>query len=163
MTQHPSPPAIPDSIWKKPSHFIAFGFGSGALPYAPGTWGTLLAIPFYLVLRTLSPASYLVALVFIILGSIWLCDKTSKEIGVHDHPGMCIDEFVGYFVTMYNAPHRWTWIFWGFVLFRLFDIWKPWPIRAIDEKITGGLGIVLDDVLAGIYSCIVLHILMQIF
>jgi phosphatidylglycerophosphatase A len=83
----------------------------------------------------------------------------SKEIHVHDHPGMCIDEVVGYLVTMFGAPHGFRWIVLGFIAFRIFDIWKPWPIHIIDQKVKGGFGMILDDILAGIYSILVLHIL----
>lgn len=151
-------PPIPHSIWEKPSHFIAFGFGTGALPIAPGTFGTLIAIPFYLVLSALSLSLYLFVVLLIILGSTWLCDRVSKEIGVEDHQGMCLDEIVGYLVTMINVPRGLIWIAAGFILFRIFDIWKPWPIRYADEKIHGGFGMILDDVLAGMYSCIILQI-----
>ncbi|MCD6040167.1 MAG: p [Gammaproteobacteria bacterium] len=154
-----SPQPLPSSMWKKSSHFIAFGFGSGAAPFAPGTFGTLMGIPFYLAMQSLSHVLYLILLVLIILASMWLCDKVSKEIGIHDHSGMCLDEIVGYLVTMYAAPHGILWIWLGFLLFRLFDIWKPWPINYIDEKVSGGVGIILDDVLAGVYSMIILRIL----
>lgn len=152
-------PPIPESIWQKPSHFIAFGFGSGAIPVAPGTFGTLLAIPFYLALRYLPNGIYLAVVILIMLGSMWLCSKVSRELKVHDHQGMNIDEFVGYLVTMYAAPHGIKWIFIGFILFRLFDILKPQPIRYIDEKFTGGIGMVLDDVVAGIFSFLVMRVL----
>jgi len=152
-------PPIPDSIWKNPIHFIAFGFGSGAIPIAPGTFGTLLAIPFYLVFQHASNLGYILFLLITILGSIWICNKASADLGVDDHQGMCLDEFIGYFVTMYHAPHGWGWIILGFILFRIFDIWKPWPIRFIDNNIHGGFGMILDDVLAGIYSCILIQIL----
>lgn len=158
MRDYKAPP-VPDSVWQKPSHFIAFGFGSGAIPVAPGTFGTLAAIPFYLVLQNLPHITYITVVILIMLGSMWLTDKVSKEINLHDHQGMCLDEFVGYFVTMYAAPHGLKWIIIGFLLFRLFDIWKPQPVQFLDEKIHGGIGMVLDDVAAGIYACIILHIL----
>jgi len=151
-------PPIPDSIWKNPIHFVAFGFGSGAIPVAPGTFGTLMAIPFYLALSHTSSLFYLAILLIITWGSIWICNKTSLDLGVHDHQGMCLDEFVGYFVTMFHAPQGWSWILFGFILFRIFDIWKPWPIRLVDEKIHGGFGMILDDILAGVYSCIVIQL-----
>lgn len=162
MRQYSVPP-IPDSIWQKPSHFIAFGFGTGAIPVAPGTFGTLIAVPFYLALRTLPLNLYLVLLAIIIVGSMWLCDRVSKEIKVDDHQGMCLDEIVGFLVTMANAPHGVIWIVIGFILFRFFDIVKPWPIRFIDNKIHGGIGAILDDVLAGVYSWIILFLLARIF
>ncbi len=156
-------PPIPASVWKNPWHFIAFGFGTGAIPVAPGTFGTLIAIPFYLFLESYSDATYIVLTIMFALFSIWLCNKVSKEIHVHDHQGMCIDEIVGYLVTMIGAPYGWGWILLGFILFRIFDIWKPWPIRQVDAQVTGGLGMILDDVLAGIYSLIIIHILARVF
>lgn len=150
---------VPRSVWEKPSHFIAFGFGSGAAPFAPGTFGTLMAVPFYLAMQSLSHTMYLLLVVVITLASIWLCHKVTKEIGIHDHSGMCLDEIVGYLVTMYGAPQGLIWIISGVLLFRLFDIWKPWPISYIDAQLQGGAGIILDDVLAGIYSLIALRIL----
>lgn len=156
-------PPLPDSVWQNPWHFIAFGFGSGAIPIAPGTFGTLLAIPFYLALQQLPHTAYLITVILITLGSMWLCGKVSREIATHDHQGMCLDEFVGFFVTMYAVPLSLTWIIIGFLLFRLFDIWKPQPIRYLDEKMTGGVGMILDDVLAGVYSCLILHLLIWIY
>jgi phosphatidylglycerophosphatase A len=153
----PSPP-IPEAVWQNPFYFIAFGLGSGAIPFAPGTFGTLMAIPFYLLLEPLSLPYYIVCVAIFIAASIWLCDRISDAIHVHDHPGMCIDEFAGFFVTMINAPHGWQWIALGFVLFRIFDIWKPWPINVIDEKVPGGLGMELDDIVAGIFSLVIIQI-----
>jgi phosphatidylglycerophosphatase A len=152
-------PPIPDSIWRNPLHFIAFGFGTGALPYAPGTFGTIIAIPFFLVLRSFSIELYIGILLILIIASMWLCEKVSKDIGVADHQGMCVDEIIGYLVTMTFAPATFKWILIGFLLFRLFDIWKPWPIRQVDQRFHGGVGVILDDVLAGIYSMIILYIL----
>lgn len=150
---------VPDSVWHKPTHFIAFGFGAGLAPIAPGTFGTLMGIPFYLLLSWLPNLYYLIAVVLITIASMWLSDIVSKEINVHDHPGMCLDEIVGFLVTMCFAPHGWLWIAIGFGLFRFFDIVKPWPISYIDQKVHGGFGIVLDDVIAGIFSLVVIQIL----
>ncbi|HEX4044986.1 MAG TPA: phosphatidylglycerophosphatase A [Gammaproteobacteria bacterium] len=149
---------IPAAIWQDPYYFLAFGLGTGAIPFAPGTFGTLMAIPFYLLLATILPAVYYVVFVgvFVML-SVWLCERVSQAMHVHDHPGMVIDEFAGFFVTMMYAPAGWIWVVMGFILFRIFDIWKPWPIHWLDEKIAGGLGIVLDDVIAGIYALIIMH------
>lgn len=154
---------VPDSVWKKPSHFIAFGFGAGTVPFAPGTFGTLMAIPFYLAMQPLSHVSYLIFLILITIGSMWLCDVVSKETKTHDHSGMCLDEIVGYLVTMFAAPKGWLWLIIGFALFRFFDIVKPWPIRQIDEKVKGGFGMILDDVLAGIYSLILIQLFSWLF
>lgn len=156
--QKPTLP-IPRSMWRNPWHFIAFGFGVGALPYAPGTFATLLAIPFYLMLQPLSWIAYSTVVVLLTLGAIYLCDQVSKEIQVHDHPGMCLDEIIGYLITMINAPRGIIWIIVGFLLFRFFDIVKPQPIRWIDEKVTGGLGIILDDIVAGLCSLFIIQLL----
>jgi phosphatidylglycerophosphatase A len=152
-------PPIPQAVWRNPLYFIAFGFGSGAMPFAPGTFGSLLAIPFYLVLSSLPLSAYLIFLACFIIATSWICSRVSREIAVHDHPGMCIDEFAGFFVTMINAPPGWIWVALGFVLFRLFDIWKPWPISFIDEKIHGGFGMILDDVAAGIAAMLIIQVL----
>lgn len=152
-------PPLPEAIWQKPLYFAAFGLGSGAMPFAPGTFGTLLAIPFYLLLQPLPLFAYILFVIAFIIASSFICDKVGHEIKVHDHPGVTIDEFAGFFVTMINAPKGWLWILAGFLLFRLFDIWKPWPIHIMDEKIHGGFGTVLDDVAAGIYALISLQLL----
>ncbi|MBX3709580.1 MAG: phosphatidylglycerophosphatase A [Gammaproteobacteria bacterium] len=150
---------IPDAVWRDPLYFVAFGLGSGAIPFAPGTFGTLLAIPFFLLLQPLPLIAYLIFVLFFIIASSWICHRISREIHVHDHPGMCIDEFAGFFVTMINAPYGWGWILVGFILFRLFDIWKPWPIRFIDKNVSGGFGMVLDDIVAGIFAMAIIQIL----
>lgn len=150
-------PPVPAAVWRNPLYFIAFGFGSGAAPFAPGTFGTLAAIPFYYLLRLLPLYGYLIFLVAFIVFSSWLCDKISRATHTNDHPGMCIDEFAGFFVTMIAAPPGFTWIVLGFLLFRFFDIYKPWPIRYVDEHIHGGFGMVFDDVLAGLYALLCLQ------
>ncbi len=151
--------SIPAAIWQNPLYFIAFGFGSGAIPFAPGTFGTLLAIPFYLLLQHLSPVFYITFVVLFCAASIWICERVSNEIHIHDHPGMNLDEFVGFFVTMIFAPAGWQWILLGFLLFRLFDIWKPWPISWLDENIPGGFGMIIDDVVAGLFSFVVIQLM----
>lgn len=152
-------PPVPEKVWQDPLYFIAFGLGSGAVPFAPGTFGTLMAIPFYLLLRQLPLLYYLVFLVAFIAFSSWISSRVSREIHEHDHPGMCIDEFVGFFVTMINAPLGWPWVVLGFALFRIFDIWKPWPIRYLDEKVHGGFGMILDDIVAGVFAMAIIQII----
>jgi phosphatidylglycerophosphatase A len=152
-------PPVPEAVWRNPLYFAAFGLGSGAMPFAPGTFGTLLAIPFYLLLEPLPLLAYISFVIFFIVASSWICERVSRQIHEHDHPGMCIDEFAGFFVTMIGAPHGCPWVVLGFLLFRLFDIWKPWPIHVMDEKIHGGIGMVLDDVAAGIAAMILLQLL----
>ena len=159
MRNYSTPPAAPDSIWQKPSHFIAFGFGSGAAPFAPGTFGTLIAVPFYLAICHLPILLYISLVTIITIASMWLCEHVSQEINVHDHQGMCLDEVVGYLITMIGAPQGLIWIVLGFIFFRVFDIWKPWPINYIDTHVSGGFGMILDDAFAGFYSIIMLKLL----
>jgi len=147
----------PASVWRNPVHFFAFGFGSGASPYAPGTIGTLVAIPLYLLMMHLSLWVYLILVVVIVVVGIWLCDVTSRDLGVHDHSGIVWDEIAGYLITMAAAPQGIGWILIGFILFRFFDILKPWPISRIDKQVQGGWGIMLDDILAGIFSWLTLQ------
>ena len=155
-------PEIPEKVWQDPLYFIAFGFGVGALPIAPGTFATLLAIPFYLALAQLPLYFYIAAVVLIFAASVFVSDRLSKEINIHDHPGMCIDEFVGFFVTMINAPHGFWWIALGVVLFRIFDIWKPWPISYLDKNVHGGFGMIIDDVVAGLFAFAIIQLLGKI-
>ncbi len=151
------------SIWRNPIHFIAFGFGVGVIPWAPGTFGTLLAIPFYLLMANMPFGLYASLTGLFILLAIVICHVAARELNVHDHPGMVLDEVVGYLLTMLGAPPGWLWVIIGFVLFRIFDIWKPWPIGWIDRKVSGGFGIVLDDLLAAVYSLVILQIIAAIF
>jgi phosphatidylglycerophosphatase A len=144
-----------------PLRFLALGFGSGLSPVAPGTLGTLVAVPLYLPLLQLSPGSYLLFLLVAFGIGVALCSITAKQLGVHDHPGIVWDEFVGFWITMFMAPPGWLWIVVGFLLFRLFDILKPWPIRFIDQRVAGGLGIMLDDVLAGIFGLVCLQLIVS--
>lgn len=149
--------ATPRSIWRNPIHFAAFGFGSGAVPVAPGTFGTLMAVALYLLLPAMSWPLYVLFLLAMFALGVWLCGRTANDIGVHDHGGIVWDEFVGYWITMFLAPAGWVWIVVGFVLFRLFDIIKPWPISWLDRHVDGGLGVMIDDVLAGVMAFVCLQ------
>ncbi len=150
-------PKTPASVWRNPVHFLAFGFGLGAAPVAPGTFGTLAALPFFWLMSPLALPAYLAVLLVLGLVGIWLCHVTSRDLGVHDHSGIVWDEIVGYLITLAAAPPGWEWLLAGFVLFRFFDILKPWPISWLDKQVHGGLGIMLDDVLAGIFAWAVLQ------
>ncbi len=151
---HPTPAAV----WRNPLYFFGFGLGTGAIPFAPGTFGTLMAVPFYLLLRPLPLFAYLIFTLLFIAASSWLCSYLSRNMQTHDDPGMCIDEFAGFFVTMIHTPAHWWVVVSGVILFRFFDIFKPWPISFLDEHVSGGLGMVLDDVVAGIVSCLILQL-----
>jgi phosphatidylglycerophosphatase A len=136
-----------------PVHLLSLGFGSGLSPHAPGTMGTLVAIPLYLLLSRLELWPYLIVVAAGFLLGVYVCDKTSKALGVHDHSGIVWDEIIGYWITMIAIPAvTWQWILAGFVLFRFFDIVKPWPVKIADKRVPGGFGIMFDDLLAGLYA-----------
>jgi phosphatidylglycerophosphatase A len=146
-------------LLKHPVDFLSLGFCCGLLPKGPGTAGTVVAIPVYLLLEPLTLNMYIALVVALFLVGIPICAHTARRMGVHDHPGIVWDEIVGYLVTMTFAPPGWFWIAAGFVLFRLFDIAKPWPIRALDRNVGGGFGIMVDDLLAGIFAAVVLQLM----
>ena len=148
---------LPARLLRNPLHLLSLGFGAGLAPKAPGTWGTLMAVPPYLLLAQLPLAWYLLTVLLAFVAGVFLCGYTSNALGVHDHSGIVWDEFVGFWITMIAVPASWPWILAGFVLFRLFDIIKPWPIRQADAKMKGGFGIMFDDVLAALYALAVLH------
>ena len=150
---------LPSGIWTDPLLLLACGLGSGAARFAPGTFGTLVAIPLYWFMQPLSIFYYSLLTVVLFLLGIGLCDYAARKLGVHDHPGIVWDEIVGYLITMFMAPAGLMWIIIGFALFRLFDIWKPWPISWLDAKVSGGFGIMIDDVLAGVYAACLLQLL----
>jgi phosphatidylglycerophosphatase A len=147
---------VPHFDWRRPHHWLAYGFGAGLSPWAPGTLGTLAAVPLYLLLAGLPLAGYLgVLLLFFALG-LWACGKTARELNAHDPSAIVWDEILGFLLTMAAAPPGWLWMALGFVLFRFFDILKPWPIRELDRRVSGGLGVILDDLLAGVMAWVVL-------
>ena len=150
---------ISPQLLRHPLDFLALGFGSGLLPRAPGTAGTIAAIPLYLVMQSLALPVYVSLVAVLFLLGIPICAHTAKRLGVHDHPGIVWDEIVGYLVTMTFAPTGWLWVLAGFVLFRFFDVLKPWPIRWLDRRVGGGFGIMVDDLLAGIAAAAVLQLL----
>lgn len=138
----------------EPVHLLALGFGAGLAPFAPGTFGSLVGLVFALALAPLGFWWSLAAAVVAVLAGIWICGESARRLGVHDHPAIVWDEVAGMMIAMLAAPAEW----WGaplaFVLFRIFDIAKPWPIREIDHGMGGGAGIMLDDVLAGIFAAL---------
>jgi len=143
--------------WKHPIHFLAYGFGSGLMPVMPGTFGTLVGIGFLHVLSSLDPLSYAgVILVGGLLG-IFICEQTAKNLGKKDPGSIVWDEIIGFLVAMYLIPYTWYWVLAGFVIFRIFDIWKPYPIKAIEKNLGVGLGIMADDIVAGLYTLLILH------
>lgn len=155
-------------VLQNPANFLAFGFGSGLSKKAPGTMGTLAALPLaWLILQqSLLMQFFIIAIAFII--GVWCCGVCAKNLGVHDYGGIVWDEFVGLWITCLFIPYRASgldfilWLMAAFTLFRIFDIAKPWPIRILDKQVQGGLGIMIDDVAAGIFAglCLFLALLL---
>lgn len=139
-----------------PAHLLSLGFGSGLAPKAPGTVGTVVGFPLFYLIATLAVHWQLaiIALGFVI--GVWCCDKTGKAIGVSDHGSIVWDEIIAMMLVLTFTPSGIFNSVLAFALFRLFDIWKPFPIRQMDATIKGGLGVMLDDILAAIYAIIIL-------
>lgn len=148
-------------VISNPICFLAFGFGSGLAPKAPGTFGTLAAMPLYLLASKLSLSAYVGLTVLLFLIGVWLCGRCEQILSVRDHSGIVWDEFVGLFITLAGTPVSWPAMAAGFFLFRLFDVLKPWPISWFDRRIHGGLGIMLDDAVAGLFAWSVLFALLH--
>lgn len=148
----------PAQVIKDPVLFLAFGFGSGLVKKAPGTMGTIAAIPVYYLLVQTNIWIYSVFTVISMLAGIWICGQAAEKLGEHDFGGIVWDEIAGYLVTMWVIGFSWQAVIVGFVLFRVFDIIKPWPIKLLDQHVQGGFGIMVDDVLAGVFAAIVLQL-----
>lgn len=146
-------------ILADPILFLAFGFGSGLVKKAPGTCGTLAAIPLYLIAIQFNSLIYIGLVVSVVVSGIWICQYAADKLGTDDFGGIVWDEIAGYLLTMCFIPFSWKAALSGFILFRLLDIVKPWPIGLIDQQIHGGLGIMLDDILAAFYAAGLLALL----
>ena len=151
-------------LLKHPAHFIALGFGSGLAPKAPGTWGTLAALPIYALLIWLGGniALAMAAALFFFIG-IWASSVTGRALGVSDHSGIVVDEIAAFLLILVFTPATWIWITVAFVLFRVFDIVKPWPISVADRLIRGGFGVMFDDLLAALATIGCIWFLRSIF
>ncbi|MDD2767124.1 MAG: phosphatidylglycerophosphatase A [Methylococcus sp.] len=150
---------IDSRVLSDPWCLIAVGFGSGLAPKAPGTFGTLAAIPVYLAFSYLPPAFYTAGVLLFFALGVPACGCCGRILGKTDHSAIVWDEVVGFLVTMWGVAASWQSLLLGFVLFRFFDIVKPWPIRVIDRRTRGGWGVMLDDVVAGAFSALILHLL----
>jgi phosphatidylglycerophosphatase A len=137
------------------AHVLAVWFGCGHVPVAPGTAGTLGAIPLYLLVRPLGVAAVAATALAVTLVGVWAAGDVERRLGSKDPQIVCIDEVAGVFVTWLAAPPTWRGLVVGVVLFRIFDQWKPWPARAA-EHLGGGAGVMLDDVVAGLWGAAVL-------
>ena len=150
-----------------PVHFLALGLGSGMPKNAPGTWGTLAALVLFMAANWLwQPIGWPLLFAVVVLAAlagIYICGTTARDLGVHDHGAIVWDEFVGLWACMLFVPLTWYWLLAAFVLFRIFDILKPWPIKWADQKVSGGLGIMLDDLIAAAYVILLLELVKIMF
>ncbi len=145
-------------LFRHPAHFIAFGFGSGLAPKAPGTVGTLLGLPLYWLIAAIASglAVQIALIVSAFLVGTWACARTGRALGVADHGGIVWDEIVAFALVLMFTPPSWLWIALAFALFRLFDILKPWPISFFDARLKSGFGVMFDDLLAAGFAIAVL-------
>ena len=144
---------------KNPVHFLALGFGSGLIPLMPGTFGSVAAIPLIVAMSFVDIYAFLAITVVSFLLGIFLCGKTADDMKMHDHGSIVWDEVAGMMVVFIAVPTTALNLIIGFLLFRFFDILKPWPIREFDKKVHGGFGIMIDDIIAGAMACGCLHAL----
>ena len=143
-------------LFAHPAHLFALGFGAGLAPKAPGTLGTLAAVPLYWLIAPLPAAAYWGFVIFAFVAGVWICERAGRALGVHDHGGIVWDEIVAFLLVLPWAPQTvWGYVL-AFALFRLFDIWKPFPIAWLDARIGGGVGVMLDDLLAAVYAVVIL-------
>jgi phosphatidylglycerophosphatase A len=144
-------------VFTHPAHFIAFGFGAGLSPVAPGTAGTLVAFPIWWLIGPAYPPLALLGIFAILFAvGVWACDVTGRHLGIADHGAMCWDEVVAFLLVLAIAPQGLAWQAAAFFLFRLFDVVKPPPIRQLERRMKGGFGVMFDDILAAGYTLLVL-------
>ena len=156
----------PDNLARKvltdPVNFLAFGFGTGLSPFAPGSVGSLLGVLLAWATLDLTLSWQIGVAVAVTASGVWICGESARRIGVHDHGGIVWDEIAGMYITLLVAPPTIAaWVL-GYLLFRAFDIVKPWPIRDLDHSIDGGLGIMLDDLVAALYAAILLGLYVRL-
>ncbi len=166
MRDYTPPPTDARTILTSPVHFIAFGFGTGLSPKAPGTVGSLAGLPFWFLLNHLQWPLYLAVCAGLFAFGCWVCGESAQRLGVPDHGGIVFDEIVGFLVTctpllLWNLP-LW-WLLPAFALFRLFDIVKPWPIKVLDANVKAGFGIMVDDLIAGVFAASLLVLGIYLF
>lgn len=161
-TKYVLDPADRRRLLASPWGWVACGFGSGLTPKAQGTFGSLAAIVPWLLLRDLSMPAWIVVIALSFALGVWACEVAGRILGVADHRSLVWDEFVGQWIALLPALLApWWAVLAGFVLFRLFDVWKPWPIAWFDRRVKGGFGVMLDDVIAGIFAGVVLLLILH--
>jgi phosphatidylglycerophosphatase A len=163
----------PKFVFAHPAHFIALGFGSGLAPLAPGTVGTLLAFPLFVLLDWLLPPLplfgtivplYFFGVIVLFFGiGVWACGRTGRALGISDHSGMNWDEVVAMLLILLFTPSGWGWWAFAFFAFRFFDVVKPPPIRHIDRTMKGGFGVMFDDIVAAFYTLVLMALVRRLF
>jgi phosphatidylglycerophosphatase A len=141
-------------LLQHPAHFFGLGFGSGLAPKAPGTFGSLVGYPLFWLISVYALPTQLMIIAALFIIGVYFCDVTGRALGVSDHGGIVWDEIVAMMLVLAFTPNQWQWWLMAFLLFRLFDIWKPYPIRQFDVKLKNGFGVMFDDLLAAIYAII---------
>lgn len=149
--------ALARRVFTDPLYWLAFGFGSGLAPKAPGTAGSLVGLLLIYPLSYLSPLGYGMVILASLIAGVFICDRVASKLNQKDPGGIVLDEIVGVWIGLFLVPAGWYWLLSGFVVFRGFDILKPWPVNLLDSKLPGGLGIMMDDVAAGVYTLILLQ------
>jgi phosphatidylglycerophosphatase A len=147
-------------LFAHPAHFFALGFGSGLAKKAPGTFGTLVGLPLYFLIAPYGLFFQLIIIAALFWIGIYLCDVAGKNLEVADHGSIVWDEIVAMMLVLAVTPKHWIWWLVAFGLFRLFDIWKPYPIHQFDAKLKNGFGVMFDDLLAAVYAIISLKTLL---
>jgi phosphatidylglycerophosphatase A len=137
---------------------MAYGFGTGLMPFAPGTFGSLLGVLLFWFMAPMGAIPYAAVVLVLFLAGIFICGQTARDVGATDPGFIVYDEVVGFLVAMYLLPADFRWIAAGFVIYRIFDIWKPFPIHYVESHLGLGSGIMADDVIAGLYTLAVLHL-----
>lgn len=158
MTILPSLPTF-KLMLSHPAHLLGLGFGAGLMPKAPGTFGTLIALPLAAVAMVLNIEQQLLLIAVLFVLGVYVCHVTGLALGVSDHGAIVWDEIVAMMLVLVFTPASWLWWLVAFLLFRLFDIWKPFPIRQCDAMVKGGLGVMLDDLLAAIYALVCMRVM----
>jgi phosphatidylglycerophosphatase A len=153
----------PGFVFSHPAHALAFGFGTGLVPWAPGTFGTLLGWALAWALGAMQPAPLLAASAVLFLVGLWACGVTGRNLGVSDPGAIVWDEVVAFFLVLAILPREIAWQVAAFVAFRVFDIVKPPPIRAFERRFRGGFGVMFDDVLAAGYTLLLLALVRRLF
>lgn len=149
--------SLPRRVFTEADFCLAFGFGSGLAPKMPGTVGTLAGVLLFYPLSKLHPFLYASVVLIAVVAGIYICGRVASRLGEKDPGGIVWDEITGVWIALFMVPSGWYWLLGGFVAFRGFDIFKPWPVNWLDRELTGGFGIMLDDVAAGIYTLVLLQ------